>query len=334
MGGVYAITGSSGYIGTRMTRLLLERDPECTVIGMDVRPPRGELATHPRLEHHTVDVRDPRLRAILVGREVSALLHFAFVLDPFYDEKEMTDIDLGGTRNVLQAALEAKIPWLLATSSTTAYGALGDNPVPLDEGMPTRARPDFNYAHDKRLMDELLRDFAARHPEVGVCVVRPCIVLGPNVSNYIAATLVSLPVTSLLDGADPETQFVHEDDVVGLIWRCIDRRATGVFNAVGKGTLRSTDLARLQGKRTMKVPYRLARGLTWAVWRAKLLGWSMPPGVVDYFRFPWVASGAKAARELDFEPRYSSEECFRIILARKDAIVSDFKARMTARGKR
>jgi UDP-glucose 4-epimerase len=334
MGAVYAITGSSGYIGTRMTRLLLERDPECTIIGMDVRPPRGELRTHPRLEHHTVDVRDARLRMIVNGRGVEALLHFAFVLDPFYDEKEMTEIDLGGTRNVMQAALEAKIPWLLATSSTTAYGALVDNPPRLDEDMPTRARPDFNYAHDKRLMDELLRDFAARHPEVGVCIVRPCIVLGPNVSNYIAATLVSLPVGSLLDGANPETQFVHEDDVVNLIWRCLDRRATGVFNAVGRGTLRSTDLAALQGKRTVKVPYRVARALTWAVWRARLLGWSMPPGVVDYFRYPWVASGDKARRELDFEARYTSEECFRIILQRKDAIVDDFKQRMAARGKR
>src|SRR5262249_30714219 len=36
----YAITGSSGYIGTRTTRRLLDADPENRVIGFDVRPPR------------------------------------------------------------------------------------------------------------------------------------------------------------------------------------------------------------------------------------------------------------------------------------------------------
>src|SRR5688572_20139836 len=182
----YAVTGSSGYIGTRTIRWLLEADPENRVIGFDVRPPR---AGDPRLEHHALDVRDPRLGALLEGRGVSALLHFAFIVDPLYDEKEMTDIDVRGTRNVLDAVAAARIPYLLATSSTTSYGALPDNPVPLREEHPTRAPREFVYAHDKKLMDEMLRDFAAVHPEVGVCIVRPCIVLGPTVSNYIAANM-------------------------------------------------------------------------------------------------------------------------------------------------
>src|SRR5581483_7043058 len=210
---VYAITGSSGYVGTRMTRRLLE-SPDNRVIGFDVRPPRIDSD---RLEFHQMDVRYRRIAAVLKGRGVHSLLHFAFVLDPFYDEKEMTDIDLGGTRNVLDAVLAAGIPHLLATSSTTAYGALPDNPVPLDERAPTRAGREFIYAHDKRLMDEMLRDFAAAHPDLKVCIVRPCIVLGPNVANYIAVNLIAPPAVVLLDGADVPLQFVHEDDLVELI---------------------------------------------------------------------------------------------------------------------
>src|SRR5512144_602749 len=96
---LYAVTGSSGYIGTRTIRWLLDESPDHRVIGFDVRPPR---IADPRLEHHQ--------------RGVRALLHFAFIVDPLYDEREMTDIDVNGTRNVLEAARAARVRYLLATS--------------------------------------------------------------------------------------------------------------------------------------------------------------------------------------------------------------------------
>jgi UDP-glucose 4-epimerase len=327
----FAVTGSSGYIGTRTIRWLLDADPANRVIGFDVRPPRLE---DPRLEHHALDVRDPRLASTLAGREVAALLHFAFIVDPLYDEREMTDIDVRGTRNVLDAVVAAKIGYLLATSSTTAYGALPDNPVPLREEHPTRAAPAFVYAHDKKVMDEMLRDFAAAHPEVGVCVVRPCIVLGPTVSNYIASNLVTQPVGALLDGRDVPFQFIHEDDLARLIATCVERRATGAFNAVGAGEMTTREAARRQGKRAIAVPSRVASGVLWLVRRLKLLPYSMPPGILDFYRFPWVASGDRARRELGFEPRHSTSECFEIVLARKAEILAGHRRAMRDRGKR
>jgi UDP-glucose 4-epimerase len=327
----YAITGSSGYVGTRMTRWLLEQDPTARIIGFDIRPPR---VTSARLEFHHLDVRDPRLGELLDGRGVVSLLHFAFVLDPLYDEQEMHDIDLGGTRNVLAAVTRAKIPHLLATSSTTAYGALPDNPRRLVESDSPRAARDFSYAHDKRLMDDLLRDFARQHPDVGVCVLRPCIVLGPNVANYIAYNLLALPVTALLDGEDPELQFIHEDDLVRLVALCVERRSAGIYNAVGEGTLTSTEIARMAGKRALKLPHRVVWGAVWAVNKVRILDFSMPPGVLAFFRNSWVASGEKAQQELGFVPAYSSRQCFEILVGRKDEVIASFKERIKARGKR
>jgi len=314
-----------------MTRWLLEREPDAKIIGFDVRPPRVESD---RLEFHRLDVRDPALADRLKGRDVASLLHFAFVLDPLYDEREMHDIDVGGTKNVLRAVVEAKVPHLLATSSTTAYGALPDNPSRLREEDPVRAAPAFAYAHDKRLMDDLLQAFAREHPEVKVCTIRPCIVLGPNVANYIAFNLLTQPVTTLLDGQNPELQFIHEDDLVRLVATCLEKRAAGIYNAVGEGTLTSRDLARLAGKRTLRVPYRAAWGLVWALHRVRALDFAMPPGILDFFRNPWVASGDKARRDLGFVPDHSSRACFEILLARKDQVLADFKQRIKARGKR
>src|SRR5262249_22518629 len=246
----------------------------------------------------------------------------------------MRDIDLGGTANVLRAALKAKIPHVLATSSTTAYGALPDNPVPLREEDPCRARPTFIYAHDKKLMDDMLREFASGHPEVKVCIVRPCIVLGPNVQNYIATLLLAQPIGTLLDGANVLVQFVHEDDVVSLIAECVERGIAGIWNAVGEGTLDSRELAALQGKRAVPIPSGLAYAIFWALPRLRLTDFAPPPGLIDFFRYPWVASGDKARRELGLNPRYSSRECFDIIVGRRDQILESARRQLRARGKR
>ncbi len=327
----YAITGCSGYIGTRMTRRLLDADAENRVIGFDVRPPRFSDA---RLEFHELDVRDARLGEILEGRGVRSLLHFAFIVDPLYDEKEMTDIDLGGTRVVLSAVLRARIPHLVATSSTTAYGALPDNPVPLREEHPTRARPEFSYAHDKKLMDEMLRDFARAHAEMKVCIVRPCIVLGPTVSNYIAANLLRLPVAALIDGHDVPFQFIHEDDLVELLVACVSREAAGIYNAAADGMLTTRELASIQGKRALPVPRALVAGVLWATQKAHLLRYSLAPGVLEYYRWPWVAANDKARAELGFAPRYTSRQVFDIVVARRDEIAAAFDRRMQARPRR
>jgi UDP-glucose 4-epimerase len=327
----YAITGASGYIGTRMTRKLLDADPENRVLGFDVRPPRIE---DPRLTFTRMDVRDAGLADALARQPIASLLHFAFILDPFYDEHEMHDIDVNGTRNALKAARAAGIKHIVATSSTTAYGAHPDNPVPLTESDPPRAAQAWVYAYDKRLMDELLSEFARANPEIGVCTIRPCIVLGPTVANYIAANMLQQPVVSLLDGLDPPYQFVHEDDLVELIGLVVARRSAGVFNAVGGGTLRISDLAAMQKKRAMYVPYKLARGVVWAIQKTRLLPFSMTPGILDFFRYPWVASGDKAERELGFKAKHDSRACFELIVGRKKEVLSAFARQIRARGKK
>jgi len=183
-------------------------------------------------------------------------------------------------------------------------------------------------------MDDMLREFAGAHPETKVCVVRPCIVLGPNVSNYIATLLMAQPVATLLDGQNAVVQFIHEDDLVRLLVACVDRGAAGAYNAVGDGTVDARALAAMQGKRPVPVPFGFAHGLVWAIHRLRLTPFAMPPGLLDFFRFSWIASGEKARRDLGVEPRYSSRECFEIILERKAEILASLKDAMAARGKR
>ena len=176
-----------------------------------------------------MDVRDrDAMRALLDRGKPDALVHLAFVLNPIRDEATMYDIDVNGTQNVLDAASAAGIAHLLVTSCTTAYGAWPDNPVPITEEHPVRGLPDYEYARDKTEIDRLCQLWAAEHPDRTMTIVRPCIVFGPNVDNYIVALLGERAVRpAVRRRVDRDFQYVHEDDVVEAISRAARRAPRG-----------------------------------------------------------------------------------------------------------
>src|SRR5436853_6882583 len=208
----YLITGGSGYLGTRLVERLAEREETEKVVIADVRPPS---AFRPKVTYERLDVRDGDAARELLARErPDALVHLAFVLNPMHDENAMYEIDVGGTHNVLEAASATGVGQVLVTSSATAYGAFADNPVPIDEDQPVRGVPDFEYARDKTECDRLCQLWALRQPDRVMTIVRPCIVFGPNVDNYIVRAWTKQPFFADLGGPDQPVQFVHEDDVV------------------------------------------------------------------------------------------------------------------------
>ena len=181
----YLITGGSGYIGGRLTELLVgaRRDRARSSTSTSVRRP-GPVAEGRFVRG---DVRDrAAIRELLEREQPDALVHLAFLLNPIRDEARMYDIDVNGTHAVLWAASEAGIEQVLVTSSATAYGALPDNPMPIAEDWPVRGQPDFSYARDKAEADRVCQLWAADHPDRVMTIVAPCIVFGPNVDNYIS----------------------------------------------------------------------------------------------------------------------------------------------------
>src|SRR5205085_660701 len=119
--------------------------------------------------------------------------------------------------NVLEAAAAAGTEHVLVTSSTTAYGAFADNPVPIDEEWPVRGVPDFEYARDKAESDRLCQLWALKHPDRTMTIARPCIVFGSNVDNFIVRLWTKQPFQLDVGTLDQITQFVHEDDAGGVV---------------------------------------------------------------------------------------------------------------------
>jgi UDP-glucose 4-epimerase len=303
----YVITGGSGYIGGRLTELLVERDETERIVILDVRPPD---VPWPKTEYVRGDVRDRRaMRELLERERPDALVHLAFLLNPIRDEALMYDIDVNGTQAVLQAASEVGTEQVLVTSSASAYGAFPENPVPIAEDQPVRGQPDFSYARDKAEADRVCQLWAADHPDRVMTIVRPSIVFGPNVDNYISRGIENSAFLPVMDGVEAEFQLTHEDDVVTAISGLLDGREAGAFNIAGDGTLTWRESAEMVGTKVREMSFMTVyRIYSWA-WKLHVPRVESPAGNLHFLRYPWIVSNEKL-KATGWEPTYTAREVF------------------------
>jgi UDP-glucose 4-epimerase len=118
-----------------------------------------ELTSAP-VEFHQADVRDRHaLRAILAGKDVGAVLHFAGLKAVGESvEKPLLyyDHNVGGTTALLEVMAELDIPRLVFSSSATVYGE--PERLPLAEDHPLR--PASPYGKTKLIVEHMLADAA------------------------------------------------------------------------------------------------------------------------------------------------------------------------------
>jgi len=314
----YLITGGSGYLGGRTIDVLSQREETELIVIVDVNPPRKQW---PKTQFVKGDVRDRKaIQALLERHEIDALVHLAFLLNPIHDEATMYDVDVNGTQRVLQAASDAGTQQVLCTTSATAYGAFPDNPKPIAEDWPVRGVPDFSYAHHKTEADRLCQLWALQHPDRVMTIVRPCIVFGPNVDNYIVRTFINNPFVPILDGHDEELQLVHEDDVASALIALLDGKNGGAFNLAGDGTITWGQAGEIIGKRTREVSLKNMKRLNRTLWRLHVPRTEAPAGNLDFVRYPWVVSTEKLKAETDWTPKYDALETFKITMRAKGAL--------------
>jgi UDP-glucose 4-epimerase len=301
-----AITGSSGYLGSSLIRYFAMREPKVEILGLDIVPPKVP-GNHEFLQ---LDMCRPEFAQALKDFQPDTVVHAAFVVQPMHNERRMRAINVEGSRNVLQAAAAAGAERLLVTSSATALGACPDNPVPLDDSWAGRAGPQFSYAAHKVELEAMLVRFANEHPQIAVSCVRPCIVGGPGMDNYLRHLLFEMPIIVLLDGVDAAVQLVHEDDVSAAIHLILVRQGTGAYNLAPPDTILTSEMGKLTGRRQMNAPFWLGRISAWLAWKTHFPPHKYPPGFLYFLRYPWLVASNRLVRELGFQYQYSSRGTF------------------------
>ncbi|MBT4498845.1 MAG: NAD(P)-dependent oxidoreductase [Gemmatimonadetes bacterium] len=150
------MTGSSGQIGSAMLKDLCR---QYEITGYDIREP----ATLPqRVRFIQGDVRDREtLNQAMVG--VDVVLHLAAIAFDVPPLHEVFSVNVQGTYNALDLAVENGVECFLYTSSIMAYG-FGQNAdpqyFPIDEEHPMLA--NRTYGLSKIVSERLCRSFTER----------------------------------------------------------------------------------------------------------------------------------------------------------------------------
>ena len=157
------ITGAAGYIGSQVARRLSQ---DHHVVGVDIRA--DDSADFP---FFVMDIRDPDLKHLIREHGIQQVVHLAAVLEDSGDRARDFDIDVNGTRNVLDACVAAGVEQLVVTSSGAAYGYHPDNPAWLDEEDALRGNPEFAYSDHKRQVEALLAEYRQSHPALKLSLI-------------------------------------------------------------------------------------------------------------------------------------------------------------------
>ena len=104
-----------------------------------------------RTEYRRGDVLDRASVDELVA-DADVVVHLAFII--FGGRDETREINLEGSRNVFEAAVDAGAQRLVYTSSVAAYGFHDDNPDVLTEDVPPRGTRDFYYSAQKAELED------------------------------------------------------------------------------------------------------------------------------------------------------------------------------------
>ena len=302
---VIAVTGAAGAIGRRLLLELEENGDQREVVALDTGPlafPVHNVSAYRR------DVAEP-IGDILEGRRVTTVVHLAFDARRGRSQLEAAAIrqsNLDALRSVLDSSAKAQVRHFVFLSSHMAYGAYADNAVPLPDDAPLRALPHFPYGYDKLLSEDMVREFAARHEDIAVTVLRPCPVLGPNTHHSIAQGLFR-PRLLGVNGYNPPLQFVYEDDLARILGLIIAREIPGAFNVAGEGVVFYRELAELIKSKLVSLPAFLAYPLVQLTWNLGIQRESTAAGL-DLARYPIVLDASKLRRTTGYRCRHTSFE--------------------------
>jgi nucleoside-diphosphate-sugar epimerase len=160
------VVGGSGFIGTRLIDVLIERGH--TVTNFDTLPSRA-TPTH----HVTGDVRDAAaLTTAAAGHD--AIINLAAAhRDDVHPVSLYTEINVDGARAVCEAASAAGIARMVFTSSVAIYG--------LDKVNPTEEfEPDpFNeYGRTKLAAEKVFTAWASADDSRSLAIIRPSVIFG------------------------------------------------------------------------------------------------------------------------------------------------------------
>lgn len=310
------VTGSTGFVGSHLCRVLMERGERVRAFHRPSSP--LDALEGLDLEHAVGDVTQPEtLEAALDGVEV--VYHAAAQMGGVSDPRQSYAVTVGGTRNLLTAAMRAGVRRVVHTSSVAALGvpdtAARGEPIRMDEHHTWNYDPDWwIYGHAKYRAELAVQQAVGEG--LDVVIVNPTRVLGGGDLNRVNGSLVIMVARGRIPFAPPGgLNAVHIEDVTRGHLAALEHGRTGErYILGGENMLYSRFLAliaEVAGVRAPRfvLPAIVMRLMAWPI--SLMRGRIQLPVRGEMLRkagYYFYYSIEKAERELGWHPKRSARE--------------------------
>jgi UDP-glucose 4-epimerase len=316
MSRVVLVTGVSRHLGSRLAAQLAADPSIDRVVGVDTSAPSDDdRARLGRTEFVRADIRNPLIARVIAHARVDSVVHASVTATPRRagGRTSMKETNVIGTMQLLAACQKSEtVRRLVVRSTTSVYGSSPRDPAVFTEETPAGAPPRSGYGKDAVEVEDYVRGFSRRRPDITVTVLRFANVIGPTIETPLTRYF-ALPVVPTEFGYDPRLQLLHEDDGVEVLRRATLDDHPGVFNVAGTGALLLSQAIRRAGRVSLPVPAPAVRAVGNLVRRAGLVDFS--PEQMRFLTFGRVVDTAKLHTRFPYPPRYSTAEAFSAFLA-------------------
>ncbi len=241
------VTGGAGYIGSHTVWSLIDAGRH--VVVLDRLSTGFAWAVAPDATFYKGDIADRALlKQIFTRHSIDTIVHFAgsvVVPESVSDPLEYYDNNTAKSRILIAAAIEARIPHFVFSSTAAVYGTPKTAEPVLESA---DLNPESPYGSSKLMTEVMLRDAATAHPEFKYTALRYFNVAGSDPHGRVGQS--SLGATHLLKvacetalgkrkhisvfGTDYPTRdgscvrdYIHVSDLASAHLKAIDRLHQG-----------------------------------------------------------------------------------------------------------
>ncbi len=195
------VTGGAGYIGSHTIIEILETTDFNVISADNLSNASGktferiEKITGKKVHNYEIDLCDKKAVEQLFEKEknIAGIIHFAAfkaVNESVTNPHKYYSNNINSLLNILEACVNYNISNFIFSSSCSVYGNISE--LPVKETTPF-SKAESPYAYTKQVGEEIVKDYAAAHPQLNTIALRYFNPVGAHVSGLIGESPLNKP---------------------------------------------------------------------------------------------------------------------------------------------
>lgn len=207
------VTGGTGKLGSKVISLLLKNKHEVVAL---TRKKNIENCENIEGDLFSFDMS--------AMKGCDAVIHIAGLVN-FYSKEDLFNVNVEGTREIVNKANECEIPYFLHISSISVYGKKNNNDITEE----TSLKPDTLYAKSKYKSELEITKFNSKK-----CILRPGMIYGPGYKNGFekALRLIKKHKFYVFGNGNNYVPLVSVDLIAENIVFCLENEIVGIYNSI------------------------------------------------------------------------------------------------------